>query len=82
MTIYVGLSWKTRENMGFREKWIKWIRFYTTNVRFLILINGFPSGFFPSKRDLRQGNLVSPFLFILAMEGLNDCSEQLKQKGG
>lgn len=34
-------------------------------------MDGSPSGFFSSKRGLRQGSSLYPFLFILAMKGLS-----------
>ena len=39
--------------MGFGEKWLKWIEFCIKTVRFSILVNGEPIGFFPSERGLR-----------------------------
>lgn len=46
--------------MGFGEKWLKWIEFCIRTARFSLLINGEPVGFFPSERGLRQGDPPSP----------------------
>jgi hypothetical protein len=40
-------------------------------VRFSILINGLPLGFFSSLRGLRQRNLLSQLLFVVIMEALS-----------
>ena len=38
---------------------------------FSILVNGKPYGFFHVSRDVKQGDPLSPFLFILIAEALN-----------
>ena len=51
---------------------MEWIMGCTiTSSRFVVLINGSPSCFFSGNRGLQQGCPVSPYLFILAIVGLN-----------
>ena len=65
-----GFLMQLLEKGGFSAKWRQWIFFCISTVRFSILINGFPCGFFESSRGLRQGDPLSPLLFVLVMEAL------------
>uniref|UniRef100_A0A2N9I574 Reverse transcriptase domain-containing protein n=1 Tax=Fagus sylvatica TaxID=28930 RepID=A0A2N9I574_FAGSY len=56
---------------SFGAKWRNWMYFCMSTVRFLILINGTPCGFFNSTRGIRQGDSLSPLLFVLVMEALS-----------
>ena len=56
---------------GFGPKWIRWIWWCVSIVGFSILVNGVPAGFFPSSSGLKEGNPLSPYLFVLGMEVLS-----------
>ncbi|RVW57097.1 Transposon TX1 uncharacterized 149 kDa protein [Vitis vinifera] len=59
------------EKMGFGEKWRRWIRWCLSTVRFSVLVNGTPTGFFQSSRGLRQGDPLLLYLFVIVMETFN-----------
>ncbi|KAK1258899.1 hypothetical protein QJS04_geneDACA020238 [Acorus gramineus] len=54
--------------MNFSSTWIQWIMACIQSPRFSVLINGSPFRFFESSSGLRQGDLVSPLLFVLGMK--------------
>lgn len=54
---------------------------FVTSTSFSILLNGAPSRTFTPSRGLRQGDPLSPFLFILMMEGLGRAIKMANAKG-
>ena len=58
---------------GFGHLMTKWIMGTVTSTNFYILINVEATNCISSDRGLRKGCPLSPFLFIMVMEGLSLC---------
>ncbi|XP_027120639.2 uncharacterized protein [Coffea arabica] len=83
---YDRVSWifltMVLRRFGFREQWIDRIWRLVSNVWFSVLINGASVGFFKSTRGLRQGDPLSPGLFIIGTEVLSRSLNKLVEHRG
>lgn len=79
-----SLNWNYLDSImsqiGFGEKWRHWIMGCLSSARASVLTNGSASKEFQLSKGVRQGDPLSPFLFILAMEGFNVAMKSACQK--
>lgn len=81
---YDRLNWgflcKVMAALGFSQAWINMVMRTIDNCHFGIIINGSAKGFIKSQHGLRQGEPLSPALFIIVGEylfrGLNRLFEE------
>ncbi|XP_026397042.1 uncharacterized protein LOC113291761 [Papaver somniferum] len=59
------------QKLGYHNDWISLIEQCISTSNISILINGSPSSIFSPTRGIRQGDLLSPFLFLFVMEAFS-----------
>lgn len=68
--------------MGFVDSWIHWVMMCVTSVHYIILVNSDRVGPIEPGRGLRQGDPLSPYRFILVLEGLSALIKGAMASGG
>jgi hypothetical protein len=82
---YDRVEWAYLESimrkMGFHPRWVSMIMQCISTVSYSLLINGEPHGFLKPSRGLRQGDPLSPYLFLLCAEGFHSLISQASEQG-
>ena len=82
---YDGIDWnfldKIMRKIGFNEQWINLIMRCVKIVSYLVLVNGEPCSMIHPTRGIRQGDPLSPFLFLLCTKGLNGLIKEAENNG-
>jgi hypothetical protein len=68
--------------LGFAERWIGLMMACVSSVRYKIRFNSEETDMFVPTRGLRQGDPLSPYLFLLCAEGLSSLLLYKEEVGG
>ena len=71
----------TLKALGLPAKFINWISLCITSASFSVQVNGELAGYFQSRRGLRQGCSLSPYLFVICMNVLSKMLDEATRKG-
>ena len=68
------------EKLGFPTMWVDRVMGCVTTASFSVIINGTPYGNIIPSRGLRQGDPLSPYLFLLCTEGFNSLLQKAEME--
>jgi len=66
--VHWGFLLSTLSHMGFPSIWCNWVKGILVSARSAVLVNGSPTFEFQCEKGVRQGDPLSPFLFLVVME--------------
>lgn len=66
---------------GFDDRWLKWVNSILSSGSSSILLNGVPGKEFKCKKGVRQGDPLSPLLFVLAADLLQSMVNKAWNEG-
>ena len=69
------------EKLGFADRWRSLVMKCVTSVNYAIKVNGCPMGSITPTRGIRQGDPLSPYLFLLCAEGLSSLIKAFMANG-
>ena len=82
---YDRLEWEFIQcvmcRLGFHPKWIALVMQCISTVTYSFLINGAPRGKVTPSRGIRQGDPLSPYIFILCSEVLSGLCNRAQSEG-
>jgi len=82
---YDCMDWESlcayMSKMGFHDCWIHWMSMCVESVGYSILVNGEQVGPIIVGHRLRQGDPISPYLFIICVEGLSTLIRDVESRG-
>ena len=67
--------------MGFHKRWIQLIIVYISTVKFTILQDRMELGLVIPRRGIRQGDPLSPYLFIICAKALSSLIRAKESSG-
>lgn len=68
-------------HMKFGTMWRIWIKGCLSFTKVLVLVNGSPTAEFPIQRGFRQGDPLSPFLFLIVAKALSVMMQEASSRG-
>ena len=80
-----SLSWRflfeVMESIGFGSRWMRWVAILLQTASTKIIVNGIPGESIAHACGLRQGDPISPMLFVIAMDVLTAMIKKATEVG-